>query len=90
MGCIQPKLLSYAMLILPEHSRATAQSSHLVHRQSGRHHRDSRLSRTPRMHDLPGFAAASTDGSPTPRWGGELIIHLITLHTEIQRFCSDR
>lgn len=81
MGCIYPKLVSYMVLILPEHSRATARSSHQVHRQSGRRHRDSRLSRRPHMHDLPGFAAASTDGSPTPWWGGEVISNLLTLDT---------
>lgn len=52
---------------LPEHSRATAQSSRQVHRQSGRCHRDSKLSRRRRMHDPPAFAAASTGGSPTQR-----------------------
>lgn len=51
--------------MLPEHSRATAQSSRQVHRRSGRCHRDSRPSRRRRMHDHPGFAAASTGGFPT-------------------------
>lgn len=51
--------------MLPEHSRATAQSSRQVHRRSGRCHRGSRPSRRHRMHDHPGFAAASTGGFPT-------------------------
>ena len=53
--------------MLPEHSRATVQSSRQVHRRSGRCHRDSRLSRRHRMRDPPGSAAASTGGSPTQR-----------------------
>lgn len=62
MECIYIQML---VVLLPEYSRSTARSSRRVHRQSGRHHRDSRLSRRPHMHDLLGFAAASTDGSPT-------------------------
>lgn len=65
------------LFILPEHSTATIQSSRQVHRQSGRRHRDSRLSRRPHKHDLPGFAAASTDGPPASGWNGQVMMNVL-------------
>lgn len=65
------------LFMLPEHSTATVRSSRQVHRQSSRRHRDSRLSRRPRKHDLPGFAAASTDGSPASVWDGQVMMNVL-------------
>lgn len=55
--------------MLPEYSRARAQSSHQAHRQSSTCHRDSRPNRRLHRRDPPGFGAASTGDSPKQKAG---------------------
>lgn len=63
-GEIHPAFVAVLGKAAPEHSRATALSSHLGHKLSGMHHLGSRPGKTPHRHGLPESSAASVGASP--------------------------